>query len=124
MPGQQVVEVVGLAAGNGGLDLDLAEASVDGQGGEREVAGAELVLFLLISQGWNELTQRLGGGLLVDHRLLQGEQGAGRGIVGQRGQRLGLAAERAVERVERDARPWESGGRARCAARRPSRRPA
>ena len=86
-------------------------AAVDPKADQRQPTRAELPSLKLLDEIGDQPLESLHRSFRVRRRLFQLEQGARRAGSGYGGQRLRLAAKRAVERVDRIVRIAETAGK-------------
>ena len=129
---EQPPKVLGLTARDRRRDRRHGEASVDAVAGQHQPPRAKMPLLQLPDERRDQAIERLGRRFRVGRRLLQLEKHAGRPVGGDRGQRLRLAAERAIERIHgivrlakasREAAPLDSGQHGDCLQAEPLERP-
>ncbi len=90
-----------LAARNARRDRRDSGAAVDPEAGQRQPPRAEMTPLQLLDKVGNQPFESLRRGFRMGRRLLQFQERARRPGSGDGGQRLRLAAERAVECIDR-----------------------
>ena len=88
--GQQPLQMLRIAAGDGGRDRRHGDAAVDPIAGERQPPSAQMALLKLAHQLGNQPLERLTRRFRMRRRLFEPKHGARRRIVWRGGQRVGL----------------------------------
>src|SRR6185437_7028149 len=89
-----------LAAGDAGRDRGDRGAAVDSIADERQATSAQMPLLKFADEQGDEPLERLRRRFGMGSWFLQPKRRAGRRLGWRGGQRLGLAAERPVERID------------------------
>ena len=97
---EQALQVLGIAAGDRRCDARLGDAAVDAEAAERQPPSAEMPFLKLRDELGNQPLERLRGRFGMRCGFLEPQRRARRRFDGRRGQRLRLAADQPIERVD------------------------
>lgn len=98
--GEKPLKMRRFAAGDCSGDTRNPDAAVDPKAGEAEAAGAQPPVLELHDKLRHQPLERLACRFRICRRLFQPKNGSRRRLVASGGQRLGLSAERTVERID------------------------